>query len=73
MTRYDHGHAVFADGHEVEFGWAGWPEDILPENDTSETRDDRQVQRLAHAERVARDWAGTGYETMEIVRIWLAG
>jgi len=73
MARHDHGHAVFADGHEVEFGWTGWPEDLLPENDTPETRDERQVQRLAHAERVARQWAGAGYETMEIVRIWLAG
>jgi hypothetical protein len=70
---YDHGHAVFADGHEVEFGWSGWPAALLSADDTPETRDERQAQRLAYAEQVARDRAGAGYETMEIVRIWLAG
>lgn len=73
MRRYDHGHAVLADGNEVEFGWTGWPAELLPEDDTPETRDERQMQRLAYAERVAREWAGDGYEAMPIVRIWLAG
>ncbi len=70
---YDHGHAVFSDGHEVEFGWNGWPTDLLPAQDTPKTHIDRATRRCAYAEQVARDWAGTGYETMEISRIWLAG
>ena len=65
MRRYDHGHAVFEDGREVEFGFVAPPE--------GKALDEA-------AEEQARSWAVDSsdpetekYATMPIVRLWLAG
>ena len=73
MRRYDHGHAIFDDGHEVEFGFTGWPSDLLEKDDTEETKGAREAKRVEHLGQTARVWAGPGYEDMEVKKLWLAG
>ena len=73
MRIYDHGHAIFEDGHEIEFGFSGWPSELLPEDDTTETEAARQAKRLAFVKQVARDWAEPEYKAKKIKKVWLAG
>lgn len=73
MARFDHGHAEFADGREIEFGWTGWPGEIDPSKDTNETRTARRQKRLAYLEEYIREWAGDGYEDVPIVKMRFAG
>jgi len=64
--RCDHGHAIFSDGVETEFGWTEPTAEDISEHGSRE----------AYAKHVACQWASDDarkYVPADVVKIWLAG